>query len=449
MKAVDQSTKHRIEKLEDQIAAIRPLIAEKRRPLFLEFSGTPKSGKTTTLSAVHQFLKRNGVTVKTFQERASVAPLLDKGTAAFNTWVTGATLNGMIEALEDEKLDVMILDRGLFDGLVWTDWQEKTHRLSSSEADTFRRFILTPRWRDLVDAIFVMHCGPQKSLEREHAKQITLRSGSIMNRTTLRQLRSHYLEAVQRYKSEFKTLHVLDSTRGSEMRLIANVAQFVLRVLEQFVDEEVLCVPRAAVAKHLDLSDKGLIDPNWKRFIDLVNKSGTYIRRSRAEKSKSLLQVVPVCVIQYGERYLTNVRHEPGESLHNALVNWAGGHVRKQDLGSADSKWDSVRAGLRREIHEELSLEDLPEPRLIGLVHTSEDDRAARHLGVVFQSKFDDQSIVDTLQDRTIRERPNRYVRTRWMDKNGLSDTMSTQKDWARAISKFLVSGSPDERRAG
>jgi hypothetical protein len=44
--------------------------------------------------------------------------------------VTCATLNGIIEALEDEKLDVLILDRGLFDGLVWIDWQEKTHSVA-------------------------------------------------------------------------------------------------------------------------------------------------------------------------------------------------------------------------------------------------------------------------------------------------------------------------------
>jgi hypothetical protein len=63
----------------------------------------------------------------------------------------------MIEALEDEKLDVFILDRGLFDGLVWIEWQEKTLRLTREEAETFRRFILASRWWDLIDLIFVLH----------------------------------------------------------------------------------------------------------------------------------------------------------------------------------------------------------------------------------------------------------------------------------------------------
>jgi hypothetical protein len=120
--------KKAVSELEAQLALIRARLSEKRRPFIIEFSGTPKSGKTTTIAAIHQFLKRNGVVVRTFQERASVAPLIDKGSAFFNTWVTCATLNGIIEALEDEKLDVLILDRGLFDGLVWIDWQQETHR---------------------------------------------------------------------------------------------------------------------------------------------------------------------------------------------------------------------------------------------------------------------------------------------------------------------------------
>jgi pantothenate kinase-related protein Tda10 len=90
---VETSERQLLVELEKQIFEIRPRLSEKRRPFILEFAGTPKSGKTTTINAVHQFFKRNGVVVRTFQERASVAPLVDKGTAFFNTWVTCATLN--------------------------------------------------------------------------------------------------------------------------------------------------------------------------------------------------------------------------------------------------------------------------------------------------------------------------------------------------------------------
>ena len=63
------------------------------------------------------FLKRNGVKVEVFTERASVAPIKSKGHLNFNVWVSCASLQGMLEALYRD-IDVFILDRGVFDALV-------------------------------------------------------------------------------------------------------------------------------------------------------------------------------------------------------------------------------------------------------------------------------------------------------------------------------------------
>jgi hypothetical protein len=52
----------------------------------MEFSGSPKAGKTRCLSVLDLFLKRNGIKIEVYTERASI--------------------------------DVFILDRGIFDALV-------------------------------------------------------------------------------------------------------------------------------------------------------------------------------------------------------------------------------------------------------------------------------------------------------------------------------------------
>jgi predicted NUDIX family phosphoesterase len=223
------------------------------------------------------------------------------------------------------------------------------------------------------------------------------------------------------------------------MKTITDVAKLILKSLGRFADEEVLCIPRKSVEGQIRLSEKKLVTPSWKAVSKLVNRRGTYVARSIAEASDELLQVVPVCIIRNGDRFLTNGRYEPGESLHDAFGNWAGGHVRKQDLDEARSKWESVLAGLRRELHEELSLEDLPPLEPIGIVHSSEDKRAARHIGIVFQVIFSDPANIAAFDNKTIRERPNRYVRTSWMERKELSRNLDSQRDWSRAISNFLV----------
>lgn len=50
----------------------------KRRPIIIEFSGSPKAGKTSCINSLRQFLKRNGFEVEVIQERASICPVSDK-----------------------------------------------------------------------------------------------------------------------------------------------------------------------------------------------------------------------------------------------------------------------------------------------------------------------------------------------------------------------------------
>ena len=77
------------------LLAVRPA----KRPLIIEFSGSPKAGKTRSISVLELFLKRNGFKVEVYTERASVSPIKSKGHLDFNVWVSCASLQGMLESL--------------------------------------------------------------------------------------------------------------------------------------------------------------------------------------------------------------------------------------------------------------------------------------------------------------------------------------------------------------
>src|SRR5579862_7896302 len=112
-----------IRNLESRAEQIKTLLEGARapRPLIIEFSGLPKSGKTSTISILQLFLKRNGIKAEVYTERASLSPIKKKMHLDFNVWVSCASLEGMLEALHKD-IDVFILDRGIFDALVWNEW---------------------------------------------------------------------------------------------------------------------------------------------------------------------------------------------------------------------------------------------------------------------------------------------------------------------------------------
>ena len=91
---------------------------------------------------------------------------------------------------------------------------------------------------------------------------------------------------------------------------------------------------------------------------------------------------------------------------------------------------------------EELLLAEIPDQKPLGLVHTSEDARAARHLGVVFQVEITNANTAEALHKKTIVERPEKHVRTEWMTVPDLRRRRDKQREWSVAISDFLSGSS-------
>jgi hypothetical protein len=94
-------------------ASIKAKLKEKGpRPLFIEFSGTPKSGKTTVATGLDLFFRRNDFAVEKIYERASTCPIGNKQHMHFNVWTACATLNAMLTTLQYD-VDVVIVDNSV------------------------------------------------------------------------------------------------------------------------------------------------------------------------------------------------------------------------------------------------------------------------------------------------------------------------------------------------
>ncbi|MBZ5568806.1 MAG: hypothetical protein LAN64_13265 [Acidobacteriia bacterium] len=77
----------------------------------------------------------------------------------------------MIESVE-KNIDLFMLDRGIFDALVWNTLLASTGKITSDEADKMAAFFTLDRWTRLIDLVCVMKCSPAVSLSREYANQL-------------------------------------------------------------------------------------------------------------------------------------------------------------------------------------------------------------------------------------------------------------------------------------
>jgi hypothetical protein len=97
----------------------------------------------------------------------------------------------MLESLYKD-IDVFILDRGVFDALVWNRWLELAGKVTREEAIQVEQFFTMSRWTTLIDIVFVLTCEPTVSIQREYADQLTTKRGTIMEEGTL----SQFLESI-------------------------------------------------------------------------------------------------------------------------------------------------------------------------------------------------------------------------------------------------------------
>ena len=221
----DNSIEKKIAELEELAAAVRPKISSRIRPCIIEFSGTPKSGKTSTAHSLHLFLRRNDFQSHFIGESGSVSPITDKTGMNFNTWSAATTLTWLLEAL-DKPHQFIIIDRGVFDSLWWILWHFKQRHISRKEKEAMESFFGLERWTLMIDIVFLMIAKPAVALAREHKNLLTKRQGRIMRDGILESINESIMET---YQSHFKRMGV-ELIDTSELDNVAS-GERVVRVL--------------------------------------------------------------------------------------------------------------------------------------------------------------------------------------------------------------------------
>jgi len=416
----------RAEKLKDLLE-----LRTAKRPLIIEFSGAPKAGKTRSISGLELFLKRNGIRAEVFTERASIAPIKSKGHLNFNVWVSCASLQGMLEALYRD-IDVFILDRGVFDALVWNEWLEMTGKITSEEAKQVAQFFTMSRWTELVDLVFVLTCDPKVSIEREYADQLTTKRGTIMAEETLKQFLQATDQTMKTYGAKFKRIVPIDTTNTRTQQGVAKITDEALKVLNQFLDETICVVPigalRTALPERGLFSDPKIVDG----FTETVEKEKVFVPRSDAEQNANYLQPIPCAVLRYEDKILVLKRKKKGHPLHDTYAVWAGGHVIEADEGD-----DILLNTLNRELTEEVFIKEAFElnSKPVALIRTNEDARASRHIAVLYEINLKSEHVALALNQKEFRSTRGSSMSGRLVQINEMGDIYDEMGDW----SKFIV----------
>jgi predicted NUDIX family phosphoesterase len=150
-------------------------------------------------------------------------------------------------------------------------------------------------------------------------------------------------------------------------------------------DELVLVVPTAAVIAQLGAGETwhGIRPAGEADLAALIHRVGAFRPRSAMEADPAWKQVIPYPVLRDGDAWYLMRRTKAGSDarLHDRFSIGVGGHVNPED-GGLDG---DLGTALRREWHEELVVDFVPEFRFVGLLNDDTTSVGQVHLGLVYE----------------------------------------------------------------
>jgi predicted NUDIX family phosphoesterase len=427
-------------------AAAARFRTDARRPVVIEFAGVPKAGKTSTISQVQNFLKRCGFRVQVVIERASICPIRDKKHFTFNVWTAATTLAQILQNTQDppreEDPHILILDRGLFDSICWLTMMDRLSRVRTEDRTKIEDFLLNDEWRRRITGVIVMTVSANDAMERETGFLPIEGGGSIMNLDVLGQMLQTTKECIYRMRTKFNIIEIDTSGKSKDgpRRTAESVADHILDMIEQELKEDILHLPKGRVAHFFG----GSVALSGTAAEDLkaAFTSGMFAPRDEVESDSTLVQALPIVVVRNksGDILVLRRRERQTENkLHEKLVIWAGGHVRRED----GSNGKALISCAQRELKEELRLNvEADELKFLGAIYTDVGGKTSQHVALVFEwfAEFDDVAI--TLSTAEFFERRGTSLSGRFrplLDLRKETDGGAEFEPWSTEIIHHLI----------
>ncbi len=203
------------------------------RPFFIEFTGSPSAGKSTTITELDKSLRKQGFRVLRPQEGAEVIRHIERDTPLYNIRTALYALQMLIDQSHGHLYDIIIFDRCVFDAYCWMMYWHEKKQLDEEEKSLIQSFFLSRFWMDKIDAAYFMVCNPEIAMQREQRIAESKKEGKTTNPKTIHSLIGWWRTAHIELSPKFKQLHLIDTTQMGEKEMVQMIEKKTLDILEQ------------------------------------------------------------------------------------------------------------------------------------------------------------------------------------------------------------------------
>ncbi len=195
------------------------------KPFVIEFTGTPRTGKTTILNNLYDFFKKGGFEVSLIEEFTTSKYYKENLKSKFSQMDVVERNIAIIEEVSKEldrlislKKDIILVDRSINDRQIWNDRLFEKGEMKEEQYQKLREYYskISKQW---VDFLVITYADSLVALKRDYTSSLALEQRSFLNQKNIDEfnyalmaLQDFFKESVENYTFIDTTNSVLSET---------------------------------------------------------------------------------------------------------------------------------------------------------------------------------------------------------------------------------------------
>ena len=213
-----------------------------KKPFVIEFSGTPRTGKTSVIKSFTDFLTKGGFSVEMIEEfttskyyKENIQPLYQKGPIQELYLKINEEVSRELEHAQKTGKDVIIIDRSLNDRQIWND---RGYHKGQIQEEIYQELQETNSnlSKEYIDFLILTYTDPLTALKRDYRASLALEKRRFINEENLREYNESLRRMRNRLNNNVKKSLFLDTTSiGIEEETIQIASEILPAIRKRYL----------------------------------------------------------------------------------------------------------------------------------------------------------------------------------------------------------------------
>ena len=209
-------------------------ICRLKKPFVIEFSGTPRTGKTSTIHNLYDFFKKGGFkttiieefTTSKYYKEVFKLKYKDSKSAETNLTIIEEVAEQLKKSINSD-VDIILVDRSINDRQIWNYSHfikgDMPKELYEESKEKFKNIS-----KELIDCLIITYADPLVSLKRDYNCSLALERRSFLNLDNIDKFNKNLETLDSFFKTSVQTSLLLDTSKKSMNDVAIDVANKVL-----------------------------------------------------------------------------------------------------------------------------------------------------------------------------------------------------------------------------